>query len=92
MYWEILLAIFFGVNAGIITGLIPGIHVNLVAVILLSLSAAIIPFAGVAPVVLFIIAMAVTHTFIDILLDGSSFIKILYFSNTLQKVEPSLAS
>jgi putative membrane protein len=64
---ELLIAITAGILAGTFTGLIPGIHVNLVSVVVLSFSPVLIPFAGVTAVVLFIISMAVTHTFIDVL-------------------------
>jgi len=64
MFFQILLAIILGVSAGIITGLIPGIHVNLISLLLLSASGF---FIGVNPLLIavFIIAMAVTHTFLD---------------------------
>ncbi|MFH1317016.1 MAG: tripartite tricarboxylate transporter permease [Candidatus Woesearchaeota archaeon] len=64
MIWQILLAIFLGVNAGIITGLIPGIHINLVSVLLVSASGY---FIGLDPILIgvFIVAMSVTHTFLD---------------------------
>ncbi|MBW2996457.1 tripartite tricarboxylate transporter permease [Candidatus Woesearchaeota archaeon] len=62
----ILTAILAGCFAGIITGLIPGIHINLVSLLLVSVSGY---FVGVHPIVLgvFIIAMAVTHTFLDVI-------------------------
>lgn len=55
--------ILLGTAAGIFTGLIPGIHIDLVAVI-------IIPFAITSKIppnlfVVFIISMAITHTFVD---------------------------
>jgi putative membrane protein len=66
MYFQILLAIVLGVGAGIITGLIPGIHINLISLLLVSISGY---FLGVHPLLLgvFIIVMAVTHTFLDII-------------------------
>jgi len=39
MFLEFLFVILAGVFAGIITGLVPGIHINLVAVMMLSSSA-----------------------------------------------------
>jgi len=65
MLIEILLAIFIGVFAGTITGLAPGIHINLVGAVLVSLSATL--FSKIAPIylIVFISAMAITHTFID---------------------------
>ncbi len=63
MVFEIILAILCGVLCGIITGLIPGIHVNLVCVLVVSMSMA-LPFS---PLLLccFIIALAITHSFLD---------------------------
>lgn len=63
MIFEICIAIFIGVSAGTITGLAPGIHINLVALFLLSSLA----FFHVVPIALavFIVAMSITHTFID---------------------------
>ncbi|MBD3355274.1 hypothetical protein GF361_04785 [Candidatus Woesearchaeota archaeon] len=66
MMLQILIAILLGCFAGIITGLIPGIHINLVSLLLVSISGY---FAGIPSIILgvFIIAMAVTHTFLDII-------------------------
>ena len=66
MFLEIAIAIFIGIIAGSITGLFPGIHINLVSAMLIALVAA-GKFSFVAPLVLaiFIVAMAITHTFID---------------------------
>jgi len=64
MFLEILIAIIIGVNAGIITGLTPGIHVNLVSVILLSI-APLLPVNYSLSLVGFILALSVTHTFVD---------------------------
>lgn len=50
-----------GILAGIFTGLAPGIHVNTVVAILLSLSLGVEPMA----LAMFIFAVAVTHTFLD---------------------------
>jgi len=66
MFIELILALLVGVLAGTLTGLFPGIHINLVAAGLLSLVSGAY-FIGVAPMILvvFVVAMAVTHTFID---------------------------
>ena len=60
----ILLAILFGILAGIITGLIPGVHVNLVAAIVVG---SILGISGVQSflIVVFIISLALTHSFLD---------------------------
>ncbi len=65
MIVEILLAIVSGLIAGIFTGLIPGIHVNLISLILLSLSGFMLGFTTPLVLGVFIISMAVTHTFLD---------------------------
>ena len=55
-------ALLVGVCAGTLTGLIPGLHINLIAASLLSLT-----FEAVSEthIIIFIVALAVTHTFID---------------------------
>ncbi len=65
MFIEILIALGLGIAAGCITGLIPGIHINLIGVILISLSSTI--FISLNPIyfIVFISAMAITHKFID---------------------------
>jgi putative membrane protein len=65
MLLEICIAILLGVIAGIITGLIPGVHINLVSLILVSLSPIFLQFTSPLPLVIFIVANAVTHTFLD---------------------------
>lgn len=60
---EFLLAALFGVLGGVITGLAPGIHVNLVATLLWS-ALPWLPFSPTA-LALFIICVATTHTFLD---------------------------
>ena len=65
MMWFILLAFLAGIMAGCISGLLPGIHINLVAVLLLSLSAFFLAHFSPIALVVFIVAMAITHTFID---------------------------
>lgn len=65
MLIEILISIFTGILVGIITGLIPGIHINTVGVVLVSLSFSL--FSKIPPLflALFIVAVAITHTFLD---------------------------
>lgn len=65
MLIEILLAILIGVMFGTISGLIPGIHVNLVAAILLGSSAFLLEYIPVEFLIVFIVSMAITHTFLD---------------------------
>ena len=65
MLLEIMIALFLGILAGTITGLIPGIHINLLGAILISLSITILSFVLPIYIITFIVAMAITHTFID---------------------------
>ena len=65
MFWSIIIALFAGCFAGIITGLTPGVHINLVAVIVLSFSGILLQYVSPVVVACFIIAMAITHTFLD---------------------------
>jgi putative membrane protein len=60
----IILAILAGILAGTVTGLFPGIHINLVAAILLASLATTSTFPPLA-LALFIVALATTHTFLD---------------------------
>ncbi|MBU1975140.1 MAG: tripartite tricarboxylate transporter permease [Nanoarchaeota archaeon] len=67
MFVEILLAILAGVASGIFTGLTPGIHINLVSLLLLSSSPALSKFLPLEALACFVIAMGITHTFLDVL-------------------------
>lgn len=65
MLFELFIAILVGSCLGIITGITPGVHINLVATILLGLA----PFLGnyINPLVIAvaIVAMSIVHTFLD---------------------------
>ena len=61
----VLIAIVLGVFAGIITGLIPGIHINLVSIMVISVSSVLLGYADAVVIGVFVIAMSVTHTFLD---------------------------
>ena len=65
MLIHIILALFLGVLAGCVTGLIPGIHVNLISLLLVSSAGYLLGFASPLTLSVFIISMAVTHTFLD---------------------------
>jgi len=65
VFLEILVAILLGVTTGLITGITPGLHINLVALILLSASPFLLGYTNVIVVSSFIIAMSITHTFSD---------------------------
>ena len=57
--------LFLGIFVGIFTGLIPGLHVNLVALTLVYYSAYLKNLFSVTELGVFIISVAVTHTFLD---------------------------
>ncbi len=65
LFIELLIAIVFGISIGTITGIIPGIHINLVVTLLIGFSASLLHY--ITPIVLciFIIALAITHIFLD---------------------------
>ena len=67
MFLEILIAIIFGCLMGVITGITPGLHINLVALILLSISPILLGYTNIIAVASFIIAMSITHTFTDLI-------------------------
>ena len=64
---ELLIAVFLGLVAGCVTGLIPGIHINLVSLLIVSFSVYLLDFISFPSLGVFIIAMAITHTFLDVL-------------------------
>jgi putative membrane protein len=65
MTLEIFIAILVGCLFGIVTGLIPGIHINLVSLIVLSFSVLLLEITSPLIISVFIISMAITHTFLD---------------------------
>jgi len=65
--WQILFATLLGIFAGTISGLAPGIHVNLVSVLLLTAAPFLLQFADPLVLVVFIVSMAITHSFLDFL-------------------------
>ncbi|MFH1376496.1 MAG: tripartite tricarboxylate transporter permease [Candidatus Woesearchaeota archaeon] len=65
MLLEIFLAILIGCTFGIFTGLIPGIHINLVSILVISFSATLLQITTPLIIAIFIISMAITHTFLD---------------------------
>ncbi len=91
MLFEIL-ALFLGILAGTITGLFPGIHINLVAVFLLSISPKLLNYTSPLSLAVFIVAMAITHSFLDFIPsiflgapDEDSFLSILPGHELLKK-------
>ncbi|MFC1685762.1 tripartite tricarboxylate transporter permease [Nanoarchaeota archaeon] len=65
MFLEITAAILVGIIFGVFTGLIPGVHINLVAVSLIAASTFLLQYTDTFPLVVFIVSMSITHTFID---------------------------
>jgi putative membrane protein len=65
MLLQIIIAILLGIFIGIFTGITPGIHVNLVAATLLALSPVLLKFTAPLTLAVFIMALAVTHSFLD---------------------------
>lgn len=65
MLAELLLFLLLGVLAGTFTGLMPGIHINLIGALLVSASASFLFFMPPLYFVVFITSMAITHTFLD---------------------------
>ena len=65
MVGEFILAILLGITFGIFTGLFPGIHVNLVSVLLISFSPILLVYTSPIVLAVFIISLAITHTFFD---------------------------
>ncbi len=65
MLIQIILFLLLGILAGTFTGLIPGIHINLISVFLISFSTTF--FFSINPIylVVFVSSMAITHTFLD---------------------------
>lgn len=65
MLIQILIALFVGIFAGSFTGLIPGIHINMIGAGLITLSASLLSRINPVYLIVFIAAMAITHTFVD---------------------------
>ena len=73
-----------GIIAGIITGLFPGIHINLVAVIMFASISTLLELTSPLALAVFIVAMSITHTMFDFIPsiflgapDENSFLSIL---------------
>tara|TARA_Y100000310_G_scaffold345856_1_gene471522 strand:+ start:2227 stop:3420 length:1194 start_codon:yes stop_codon:yes gene_type:complete len=61
---SLVISLFLGIFAGTLTGLIPGIHINLIAATFLFLIP-IFPEISSMTMITFIVSMAITHTFLD---------------------------
>ncbi len=64
LFTEILLFMLAGCGLGIVTGLVPGIHINMVSVLVIASLPVFADFSPLA-VACMIMAMSVTHTFLD---------------------------
>ncbi len=65
MLFEFIIALLLGILIGTISGLTPGVHINLVSVILVSMSPALLLYTSPIVLAVFIISMSITHTFLD---------------------------
>ena len=59
------IAILLGLLAGTLTGLTPGVHINLISSFLLALSLKLNNTISSIHFIVFIVAMSITHTFVD---------------------------
>lgn len=62
---ELILMMLFGILFGTVTGLIPGVHINLISSMLLSVSGFLLGVFSDVGLGVFVISMSVTHTFLD---------------------------
>ena len=65
MLIQLILFLLFGILAGTFTGLVPGIHINLVASSVIAFSYSIFSEINSIYLVVFIVAMSIAHVFID---------------------------
>ncbi len=65
MLAEIILAILVGILFGTLTGLTPGIHINLISSIIITSTTGILLKVNYIYLIAFIVAMSITHTFLD---------------------------
>jgi len=65
MLIQILIFMLIGIIAGTFTGLVPGIHMNMIGATLIALSASLLASVNPVYLIVFITAMAITHTFVD---------------------------
>jgi putative membrane protein len=65
MLIEIILALLLGCTIGTFTGLIPGIHINLINAIIISSTTGILLHIQHIYLIIFIVSMSITHSFLD---------------------------
>ncbi|MEM4243045.1 MAG: tripartite tricarboxylate transporter permease, partial [Candidatus Woesearchaeota archaeon] len=59
-------AFFLGILSGLIAGLVPGIHINLISSLLLAGSGFILEYFTAKELAVFIVAMGITHAFVEV--------------------------
>lgn len=67
MFFEIMFVVLLGIVAGCFTGLVPGIHINLIAALLISASTFLLNYFNVVSLCVFIVCMSITHTFVSVI-------------------------
>ncbi len=67
IFIELIIAIAAGIFCGVGTGLAPGIHVNLIVTLLVATAATLLQYAEPITLCTFIVALSVTHIFLEIL-------------------------
>jgi len=65
LIFYIFLALIIGCITGTLTGLCPGLHINMVAILTVAISPFLLQYFPVIVIVSFIVSMSITHTFID---------------------------
>ncbi len=60
-----LLVILLGILSGIITGLFPGIHINMISTLVLLNTSFLLNYFEINYLIIYIISMGITHSFID---------------------------
>lgn len=65
LFLQNIIALILGIFAGIITGLMPGIHINFVALMLSASASLLLNYINSVALVTFIISMSITHAFLD---------------------------
>src|SRR3989344_5971167 len=65
--FELLLAVGLGILLGTLTGIIPGIHVNLLSALIVSLSPFLLKYFDPLTLAGFIFVIAITHTYLDVI-------------------------
>ncbi|HLD12314.1 MAG TPA: tripartite tricarboxylate transporter permease, partial [Candidatus Nanoarchaeia archaeon] len=65
--WDVVIAGLAGLVAGCCTGLFPGVHINLVATVVWSLSSWLLGFFSPFALAVFLLVMSLTHVFLDVI-------------------------